>query len=291
MKKLLIIILLLVPVLVSAQEHVLINRIDDQTGVLIQKAMGEMEKTGDRYTLLIQSSPQSGKSFNIVMGNTVINFDPGVTTPLSGGISNLTIQPVQIIFHRTHLHLPSSDWTSSVCFGVNCFAPFVDSISPSSAYILDPANHGTFVMNFNSQDVSHVDSIVDYIRFTALSGDPGDTLSFILKAITNQQNLVLDQQPKVFLSHPKIKSVYPSPLLSGNQINVKVASPRENSLSYSIYDGIGRTVALGVTKQHLIIGDNTIGINSLDGLTNGSYMLKLSFGDGSSDTYFFQVMK
>lgn len=291
MKKLLIIILLLVPVLVSAQEHVLINRIDDQTGVLIQKTMGEMEKTGDRYTLLIQSSPQSGKSFNIVMGNTVINFDPGVTTPLSGGISNLTIQPVQIIFHRTHLHLPSSDWTSSVCFGVNCFAPFVDSISPSSAYILDPANHGTFVMNFNSQDVSHVDSIVDYIRFTALSGDPGDTLSFILKAITNQQNLVLDQQPKVFLSHPKIKSVYPSPLVSGNQIKVKVTSPRENSLSYSIYDGIGRTVALGVTKQRLIIGDNTIGINSLDGLTNGSYMLKLSFGDGSSDTYFFQVMK
>ncbi len=288
MKKLLIIILLLVPVLVSAQERLLINRLDAQTFDHIQT---EMKNSMGKYTLLIQSPLQVGKSFRIVMGDTVTNFDPGVTTPLSGGISNLTNGPVQIIFHRTHLHLPSSDWTSSVCFGVNCFAPFVDSIPPSSAYSLDPGNHGTFVMNFNSQDNLHVDSIVDYIRFTALSGDPGDTLSFILKAITNPQDAVQDQQPKTSIVHPKIKAVYPSPLVSGNEIKVKVTSPRENSLSYSIYDGIGRVVALGVTKQRLTLGDNTIGINSLDGLSNGSYMLKLSFGDGSSDSYFFQVMK
>ena len=137
----------------------------------------------------------------------------------------------------------------------------------------------------------HFDSVVDYIRFTALSGDPGDTVSFILKGVINMPEGVSDQQNKSLSSHPKIKAVYPSPLVSGNEIKVKISSPRENSLSYSIYDGIGRVVALGVPRQRLNLGDNTIGINSLEGLTAGSYMLKLSFGDGSSDTYFFQVMR
>ena len=287
MKKLIIIVLLLVPVMLSAQSHVFINRTDDQTGVFIQQ---EKVKS-DRYTLLLQSPQQVGKSFKIVMADTIMNFDPGKTAPMDGGITNLTNQAVHIIFHRTHLHLPSSDWSSSVCFGLNCFAPFVDSTPPSNAFGLDPSVKGKFTMNFNSQDFTHIDSIVDYIRFTSLSGDPGDTISFILKGIINLPNAVENEQPKMTLSHPKIKAVYPSPLISGSEIKVKVSSPRENSLSYSIYDGIGRVVALGVTRQRLSLGDNTIGINSLDGLTNGSYMLKLSFGDGSSDSYFFQVMK
>lgn len=295
MKKLIIIVLLILPAMLSAQERIfinptggqLINRVDGQNGIFIPQEMG---KTSDRYTLLIQSPQQVGKSFKIVMRDSVINFTPGTTSAMHGDISNLTKQPVRIIFHRTHLHLLSSDWSSSVCFGINCFAPFVDSIPPSNAYSLDTATQGLFTLNFNSQDSLHIDSVVDYIRFTALSGDPGDTASFILKGIINAPEAVNDQ-PVTMLSHPKIKAIYPSPLVSGNQIKVKVSSPRESSLSYSIYDGIGRVVALGVPKQRLNLGDNTIGINSLDGLTAGSYMLKLSFGDGSNDTYFFQVMK
>ena len=44
-------------------------------------------------------------------------------------------------------------------------------------------------MNYYSLDSLHSDSIIDYIRFTALSGDPGDTLSFILKAIINDYSM------------------------------------------------------------------------------------------------------
>lgn len=280
MKKLIVFVLALAPALLNAQTGSrLVNRIDQQIN------------SGGTWHLL-RMNPQAAKSFNLTIASTIINFDPGVTAPLEGSITNLTAKSVQIIFHRTHLHLPSQDWSSSVCFGQNCFAAFVDSTPASGAYSLDPGVKGSFTMNFNSQDSLPIDSIVDYIRFTALSGDPGDTLSFILKGVLNPQHSgVQDQKTKSSISNPKIKAIYPSPLVLGDAIKVKITSPREGALSYSIYDGVGRVVALGVTRQHLNLGDNTISIASLDGLANGSYMLKLNFADGSSDTRFFQVMR
>ena len=111
------------------------------------------------------------------------------------------------------------------------------------------------------------------------------------KGVLNGQDAVQDNKPKQAVTNPKIVAIYPTPLVQGSSIKVKVSSPRESNLSYSIYDALGRVVALGVTRQHIGIGDNTVSISTLDGLVNGSYLLKLNFGDGSSDTHFFQVLR
>jgi hypothetical protein len=246
-------------------------------------------KSSDK--VLLNQPLQSKGSFNIAMSDSVVYFDPGALATIHGTISNLTHSQVGIIFHRTHLRLPDSNWTSSVCFGLNCFSSKTDSIPETSAFILDPGLTGDFILNLlDPEEYNGVDSLVDYIRFTAVGSDAGDTLSYVLKAVLRPQSGVQDNQPKP-IGNPKIVTIYPSPLVQGSAIKVKVSSPRESNLSYSIYDGLGRVVALGVTRQHIGLGDNTVSISSLDGLSNGSYMLKFNFGDGSSDTHFFQVLK
>jgi hypothetical protein len=285
MKKLLIIILLLVPSILSAQEssaqeRSLINRTDGQTGARIQTTT-----RSDKYPLL----QQSVNSFKITFPKTTIPIDSGKITELIGKIDLLGNDSVQINFHRTHLHLPDG-WTTSICFGSSCYATTTDSLI--GGFTFNKAFNSTFTLDFLCpRGATQIDSIIDYITLNNENGVPGDTVSFILKGIFSPQASVQDAQTKASTSSPKIKAIYPSPLVSGNEIKVKITSPGERSLSYSIYDAVGRIVALGVTRQRLNLGDNTIGIGSLEGLMTGSYMLKLSFGDGSSDTYFFQVMR
>jgi len=49
---------------------------------------------------------------------------------------------VQTVFEvRTINNLPAN-WTSSLCFGINCFAPFVDSVATTPDFSTEPLNPG-----------------------------------------------------------------------------------------------------------------------------------------------------
>ncbi len=276
MKKLLILALLFAPTFLHAQSTGLINRTDAQMGKLT----------------LIPLSPESAqRSFNIVIQDTVLYFGKQKEVIIAGPIKNLTAGTVEIYFQRTHIRLPEG-WITSVCFGGNCWGDTISSTPPGYPFTLGPGD--TSLFNLDLWDIMPYtmdDSVIDYLKFTDIRGTSKDTISFILKAVKLAPLAVQDNKTKSALSNPKITSIYPSPLIQGNSIKVKVSSPKESSLSYSIYDGVGRSVALGVMRQHIGLGDNTISIGSLDGLTNGTYMLKFNFGDGSSSTYFFQVLR
>ena len=289
MKKFIVLLLVLSPICGFAQTAPYIdspiNRIDNQNGNIIYWN-AEFEGT---TPLLHQPTPQSESSFSITMtdGNT-LSFKSGTLGVLMGTIHNLTLAPVRIKFIRSHLRL-SPFWTSSICFGANCYAPKTDSIDDDAAYEVPPnGDPGEFRLNIECPAKAS-DSSIDYIRFIAVGTT--DTMTLILIAKATPQAGVNDLQPKQLGANPKITSIYPSPLVQGSSIKVKVTSPRESSISYSIFDNVGREVGLGATRQHIGLGDNTIEIRSLDGLANGSYMLKLKFSDGSSDTHFFQVLK
>jgi hypothetical protein len=133
------------------------------------------------------------------------------------------------------------------------------------------------------------DSIVDYVKFVASSGDPADTLGVMFVGTYAYSGV--EQGKAVGADPAKIVSIYPSPLISGNSVHAKVASPREMNFSYSIIDALGREVGFGMSHQRLLQGDNTLEISELTGLLNGSYTLKFSFGDGSMDSHLFQIMR
>jgi hypothetical protein len=126
------------------------------------------------------------------------------------------------------------------------------------------------------------------VLLTNVSGTLDDTIGLWVSAVyRGEASVATDNQVK----RSTIRSIYPSPLLSGNSINVSVESLREASYRYSIYDPFGREVAFGTSQRRLFSGTNQFNISSLEGLNSGSYLLKLSFSDGTSDAYPFTVLR
>ncbi len=293
MKKLLVFVLMLSPVLLNAQTTEviatgrLINRIDQQSASFITHETRIETAVSQNKSSFLHGNP---KSFKFTLQDSVVTGPQGGAPELAGFISNATKQQINVIFERTHLRI-DSNLASSICL-CSCYSDLLDTLPATSACSLDvgiPSWNFLFHPHTNNA-ILQTDTISDYIKLTALSGDPSDTISFIVEGILTPVDGVQDQKTQS-LSNPRITAIYPSPLVQGSAIKVKVSSPRESNLSYSIYDGIGRVVALGVTRQHIVLGDNTISIGSLDGLGNGSYMLKFNFTDGTSDTHFFQVIR
>jgi hypothetical protein len=286
MKRLIIVILLLSPLAGFTQIRGLINRVDEQSGVRIVKIFEP--RPVDSHPLLMQENP---KSFTISLRDTIVTTIAGGFLEIQGTLTNFTDKSVKIIFERTHLKV-DTNLSAGICDLCNCYANSKDSLTVAQSCSVAP---GLSVQKISyspvaiAENLTAADTLIDYIKWTALSGDPGDTISFTIKTIFMPQAAV--KSKPLQNASPSITALYPSPLVQGNSLKVKISSPRDYSFSYSIYDAVGRAVGFGVTRQHLNLGDNTIEINSLEGLSNGGYMLKLNFGDGSSDSHFFQVLR
>jgi hypothetical protein len=261
---------LFVAVQASAQQyqHVLINRQDDQKAVVY-------------HATLVASA----KSFSIDLKATRASLISDQDVIIEGTIHNTSSGSLPIDFHRTHIRLPE-DWTASICFGTTCYAPIADSVPPQFSFSIDDST-AEFLLHITGTG-NGPDSLVDYIKFVALTGDPSDTIGVLFTGVLSQ-NAGVNQGQASTQVQSKILSLYPSPLIDGNAIRVKVSSPKVQSFSYSISDELGRGVAFGTTHQQLIQGDNTCSIGELAGLTNGTYLLKFTFGDGSVDTRTFQI--
>lgn len=236
--------------------------------------------------------PQStASSFDIRFDSIETPLEKGNSVALTGHMTNLLIAPVDIKFYRYHVHIPAT-WTSSICFGDNCYAPRTDSFATTTQpYSLPPGGTGgEFRLSmYCPANYTMSDSIVDYVKFVAVGGDDGDTIGVLLRGY-----LLIDgveQSGAASVGGPRITSLFPSPLLSGNSIRLNINVPREMGFNYAIFDEMGRKVAFGTSRQHLLAGDNICEIGELNGYANGNYTVKFNFADGSSASRMFQIMR
>ncbi|HET9135331.1 MAG TPA: hypothetical protein VFO76_01740 [Candidatus Kapabacteria bacterium] len=261
---------LFITVQASAQQyqHALINREDSQSA-----SVNNTPLTSDEKTIYVE------------FDKTRILIPESLDPTLEGVIHSRIGPGLKINFHRQHLRLPMG-WSTSICFGETCYSPSRDSLSDDSPYEMTDST-AAFTLHFTVPDGNWHDSAVDYVKFVAMSGNDADTVGVIL--VGYRGILGVEQGQATSQVQSKILSLYPSPLIDGNSIRVKVSSPKVQSFSYSISDELGRSVAFGTTHQQLIQGDNTCSIGELAGLSNGTYLLKFTFGDGSVDTRTFQI--
>lgn len=268
--------------LVRVEPSVLVNRADAQTGAFERPAI---------HMNSPMNPQEAPTSFSISFDATSVELVPGQTVSILGTIANTTSADVQLKFFRYHLHIPDT-WTSSICFGENCYAPRVDSFSEFASYTLPAGTvNAEFRLNlYCPSDYNGTDSVVDYVRFEAYGSDASDTVSGLFTGYYQGQNSAQDIAPPA--DKPKITSVFPSPLLNGNSIRLRVSVPHDMGFTYSISDEVGRQVAFGTSRVHLHAGDDNIcEIGELNGFTNGNYTVKFSFADGSVDSRMFQIMR
>lgn len=267
-----------------AQDRTLINRVDRQTG-----------EPAARIHHQVTSVPASGqqKSFSILMDEPRIEVGKMDYQSIHGTLTNLSSDSVRLVFVRNQDRenvidiLDSPGWSTGICFGNLCYLNSVSSIPPEQAFVLEPGGTTEFKLAV-STNLKEDDSINVHVLLTDVSGTPDDTIGLWMTAVYRADaSVAAGRQVK----RSTIRSIYPSPLLNGSSINVSVESAREASYRYSIYDPFGREVAFGTSQRRLASGINQFHISSLEGLNSGSYLLKLSFSDGSSDAYPFTVIR
>lgn len=249
--------------------------VDNSTPVLLDK---------DRN---LQTPASQDQSFSIHFTDQVIEFE-GTSGNIKAHLINNTDDTLHLVFRRRQL-LPNDQWSSSVCFGDLCYLSFVDSLPWGTIpyYEFLPKAEAEFKLAVYVPEGAD-DSMAAYITIQSINTASQDSVGFFLAAIAKPQSSVgtSDTKPNF-----KIQSIYPSPLVSGSSLKVKLTAPENAGYSYTVFDNLGREVAFGSTRHQLMIGDNTVEISSLDGLVTGSYLLRIKFNGGGSDAIPFQVIR
>jgi len=236
-----------------------------------------------------KQTPAGNKgSFSIEIETQDTVFNGGAVCNMKAHLTNNTDSTLHLVFHRWQT-LPNSSWFSSVCFGDACYISFVDSLpwGSNDHYDFLPFTECEFKLAIYAPADAR-DSMDAYIRIQAINTKADDTVGFFLAARAEPLSSVGNQNTQ---SSFKIQSIYPSPLVSGSSIKVKLTAPESAGYSYTIFDNLGREVAFGSTRHQLMIGENTVEISSLDGLLTGSYLLRIKFNGGGSDAIPFQVIR
>jgi hypothetical protein len=229
------------------------------------------------------------KTFEITLEQPNIELGLKDYGTIAGHIKNLTLDPVKLIFKRVQSRETnfSKGWTTSVCFGDLCYPATVDSLTPEQAYTLPAGGEAELKLNITTPP-DHDDSILVHVLVVAVGSLDDDTVGLWMSAVAKGKGSV-DYNNGIKRS--RIHAIFPSPLVSGSFINVNVKSVGDLAYKYSIYEPFGREVAYGSSQRKLILGDNMLGIGSLEGLGSGSYLLKVNFSDGSNDAYPFTVIR
>ena len=180
-----------------------------------------------------------------------------------------------ITFDVVRVQNVGGTWTSAFCLNV-CFADFIDSVQ----YTL-PANDSiAFIPHFYIDATPDSQSI--YMKFKNVNV-PTDVVYQRFYGITKIGYGAGVHEAATNLSNV---SVYPSPVVAGNDFNMNVTNVKAQSTEFSlvVYNMYGSVVA---TVNNLKENNNTLNLN----LATGIYTYSLLAGNTRINTGEFSVVK
>ncbi|GAB4289034.1 MAG: hypothetical protein Kow0098_06760 [Ignavibacteriaceae bacterium] len=176
----------------------------------------------------------------------------------------------QVVFEvRTINDLPIG-WTSSLCFGLLCFAPNIDSVATTPDFSTDPVQPGdtldTSIHVFTDQ-ISKGNAHIQIEVATFANPADRETLDFYF--ITEP---TVDVEEKIQLTGFKLFSNYPNPFNPGTTIRYNV--PENSFVTLVVYDALGNRVS-GLINQRQSAGEYSVYFNA-ENLSSGTYVYRLS---------------
>jgi hypothetical protein len=208
-------------------------------------------------------APINFKYFPVGTYELIIDFE----------VVNLSSQDTIIVFEKRTIDNLPLGWTSSLCFGELCFAPFVDSVATTPEFATPPVAPGdtletsvhvfTDTVNLNL-GLAHIQIEVG----TFSNPNDRDTLDFYF---TNDPSVDVEKeegQPNEYI----LSQNYPNPFNPSTNINYTV---KEGGLvTLKVYN------ILGVEVATLVNGYKPAGIYQTDfnaaKLSSGVYLYRLS---------------
>lgn len=212
---------------------------------------------------LVNINIKAQQSFTCVVDTNVIVDTVGSEMIFYLDITNTSTHPLILIIARTVNDLPS-EWTSSLCYDINCLPPFVDTVI-SNNDPLDPDSTvecSLHVTAIDNHGTAHVHLVVGNYN------DLTDTVGYDFTASTEPLTVVKNGYSPASFS---LNQNYPNPFNPTTNIQYSISS--RQFVSLKVYNILGEQVAALVNEEK----------------SPGTYILNFNGSNLASGTYFYRL--
>jgi Secretion system C-terminal sorting domain len=167
-------------------------------------------------------------------------YEPVGTTEMVIDFEVINVsQQVQTVFEVRTINDVPTNWTSSMCFGILCFAPFIDSVATTPDFVTDPPQPGDTVATSVHVFTDTVSTGTAHIRIevgTFHNPSMRDTLDFYF---TNDPTVDVKKEnvPTGYF----LEQNYPNPFNPSTSINYGLKEG--GFVSLKVYNILGAEVA------------------------------------------------
>jgi len=234
-----------------------------------------MNKAFIKYlVILLCSLSFSGlkaQDIEIIVHESYIDSTVGSEMVFDFEIINIS-QYQQTVFEVRTLNDLPTDWISSLCFGVNCFSPFLDSAATTPDFFTDPLNPGDtlktslHVTALNNEGTANVQIQVGTFRNPTLR----TTLVFV--ATTTP---VSTEDNKYLVEDYYLDQNYPNPFNPTTKINF--GSKTAGNVEITLYNILGSQVAI-IFNGYKDAGNHSVLFDGTS-LSSGVYFYKITSND------------
>lgn len=217
--------------------------------------------------LFISGGNSFTQDIEIVVHETTLSDTIGAEMVFDFEVINISGMEQKVFEVRTINDLPPN-WTSSLCFGDNCFAPFIDSIATTPEFFTPALQPGDTLITslhvtaFINEGTANVQLQIGTFR----NPDDRTTLDFIANASVVSVENDGNNPNEYFLSQN-----YPNPF--NPSTNIKFGLREAGFVSLKTYDILGEEVAI-LVNEYKTAGNYEISFDNSQ-LSSGTYIYRL----------------
>ena len=218
--------------------------------------------------LVVPFIKSSAQDVEIIMEDSVVYGNPGVLDmPIHIYIKNISSFNQTVFLVRTQNQLPEN-WSSSLCFDINCYPPDIDSVATTEA--IHPGDTVDASVHFATDTVPGT----AHVQIQIGTSHSSERFTINLTAST-QANAV---ESTGHLNQFDLYQNYPNPFNPSTTINYTI--PERSNVNLKVYDLTGREIAT-LVQEVQEAGGHSVNFNA-EKLSSGVYFYKITAGQYSS---------
>ncbi len=221
---------------------------------------------------ILFSNVNKAQSFTFQTDQNTVNGNPGSLLVINVPLVNISSDTLSFYINRRVNDLPGG-WTSSMCFGLNCFPAELDSVATTPYFGNHPAAPGDtvdFSLDF------FTDSTIlgtGHVKLVAKNmSNPSDSIVIDLYGSTQPTSVGEESgNPNTY----SLSQNYPNPFNPSTMINFSLAKSGYTTLK--IYDVLGKEVKT-LIEGYTPAGNHSVNFSALN-LASGLYFYRLKSGN------------